>query len=360
MFMKRLLYVLVIVLLVQLASYAQTVQYITHTIEKGETLSALGAKYKTTVGDIMRLNGMNSQSKLSIGQKVKIPLKGAKVPAQGTAAKPAPVAGKPVAQAPAPATGSPAVASPATAAPASSNAPITNATIHVVEKGETLYKISKTYGVTVDQLKQWNHLSSNNVAVGQQLTVGAANVTVVAQPSGAQPATTPVTTPADTAPQQQTAPPLQQQQQPAAKPPVTDTPATQPKPVAATPAEPMVPKEETYVDPAKVGSEGYFASLFGKEVQGRSLTDTTGTSMTFKTASGWTDKKYYILINNVSPGAIVKITVPGNSKVIYAKVLWNMNDMKENEGLAFRISNAAAEALGITDLKFQLKVAYFD
>lgn len=353
MYMKRFFSLLVIVLMVQLTVQAQTaVQYITHTIQKGETLSALSVKYKTTVGDIMRLNGMNSSSKLSIGQKVKIPVNGAKVPRQEPAVSNTTPASQPVV---------------ANTPAAVQGTPVTNATIHVVEKGETLYKISRTYHVTVDQLKQWNHLTSNNVAVGQHLAVGAGNVTVVTQPQP-QPATQPA---GNDTPVQQTAP-----SKPVTAVPV-DTPASQPstttqqpaagksdtgKTPAANPAIQVEPKEkeDSYVDPSKIRPEGYFASLFGADVAGRTLTDTTGTSMTFKTASGWTDKKYYILINNVAPGSIVKVSVPGNNKVIYAKVLWNMNDMKENEGLAFRISNAAAEALGITDLKFQLKVSYYD
>jgi len=42
---------------------------------------------------------------------------------------------------------------------------------HTVAKGETLYRISKQYGVTVDRLKTWNHLTDNTIHVGQQLVV---------------------------------------------------------------------------------------------------------------------------------------------------------------------------------------------
>ena len=66
--------------------------------------------------------------------------------------------------------------------------------------------------------------------------------------------------------------------------------------------------------------------------------------MTFKSASGWADKKYYILMNDVPTGSVVKIKNGKNE--LYAKVLWNLSEMKENDGLAFRISTAAAAALG--------------
>ncbi|MEE9233143.1 MAG: LysM peptidoglycan-binding domain-containing protein [Nitrospirales bacterium] len=42
---------------------------------------------------------------------------------------------------------------------------------HTVLKGETLYRLSKQYGVTVDDLKIWNNLFDNTIHVGQKLVV---------------------------------------------------------------------------------------------------------------------------------------------------------------------------------------------
>ena len=42
---------------------------------------------------------------------------------------------------------------------------------HTVAKGETLYRISKEYGVSVQDLKEWNHLADNTIHVGQNLIV---------------------------------------------------------------------------------------------------------------------------------------------------------------------------------------------
>lgn len=42
---------------------------------------------------------------------------------------------------------------------------------HEVQAKEGLYGISKKYGVSVQQLKEWNNLSSDNLSVGQQLIV---------------------------------------------------------------------------------------------------------------------------------------------------------------------------------------------
>lgn len=42
---------------------------------------------------------------------------------------------------------------------------------HTVEKGDTLYNISKRYGMTIDELKSLNGMSDNYIAIGQQLKV---------------------------------------------------------------------------------------------------------------------------------------------------------------------------------------------
>lgn len=43
--------------------------------------------------------------------------------------------------------------------------------VHVVEAGETLYRIARQNGVTVKQLRDWNHLKNDVIEVGQQLIV---------------------------------------------------------------------------------------------------------------------------------------------------------------------------------------------
>ena len=64
-------------------------------------------------------------------------------------------------------------------------------------------------------------------------------------------------------------------------------------------------------------------------------------------------------MDGMEPGTIVRITNPANNRMIYAKLLGEMNGLKQNEGLSARVSNAAASALGVTDTdKFILKINY--
>jgi LysM repeat protein len=40
-----------------------------------------------------------------------------------------------------------------------------------VKKGDTLYSIAKRFKTTVENLKDANNLSTNNISIGQQLTI---------------------------------------------------------------------------------------------------------------------------------------------------------------------------------------------
>jgi LysM repeat protein len=60
------------------------------------------------------------------------------------------------------------------AAPSESLTPIPTQgapTIHVVKPGETLYRISRRYGVRVETLRKWNKLPDDIIEVGQKLIV---------------------------------------------------------------------------------------------------------------------------------------------------------------------------------------------
>ncbi len=46
------------------------------------------------------------------------------------------------------------------------------ATYHTVQGGETLYRLSRNYGVTIAQLKAWNNLTDDTISIGQRLIVG--------------------------------------------------------------------------------------------------------------------------------------------------------------------------------------------
>jgi hypothetical protein len=78
----------------------------------------------------------------------------------------------------------------------------------------------------------------------------------------------------------------------------------------------------------------------------------------FKSTSGWKDGKYYALMNGVPVGTIIRVNFPSTNRTIYAKVLGELPDMKESEGLTLRLSDAAASELGGGYQKFTVEIRY--
>jgi LysM repeat protein len=53
---------------------------------------------------------------------------------------------------------------------------------HKVQPKETLFAIARMYSVTVDDIKQWNNLKDNSISVGQELLVSKSATATVAAP----------------------------------------------------------------------------------------------------------------------------------------------------------------------------------
>jgi LysM repeat protein len=306
----KIVFLLCISLLVTVALMAQD-DYLVHTVKKGETLSAIAKHFHTTTGDIMRLNGMTTKSILKIGEKIKIPPAAAAKTATEITTTAAP---------------EPAAVVITTAATPKKETGTSQPILHAVGEKETLYGIGKKYNVSVSQITSWNKLKTTNIHKGQHLIVGYMTVgTAEAVPVNNTAADTKVT------------------------PQVINAPAVI-APQTST-AVPVKKTEAQVVQNGVANEEGVFASFYqkvGKEF--------SGAAATFKTASGWLDKKYYVLMNNVTEGTVVKVA--SNNKTVYAKVLGPLPDIKEDSGLLVRISNAAAASLGISDNKFPVTVHY--
>lgn len=57
---------------------------------------------------------------------------------------------------------------------------------HTVEPGQTLFRISQIYDVTVDEIKQWNNLRDNIISIGQELEIRRHHVADRAEPDAPQ------------------------------------------------------------------------------------------------------------------------------------------------------------------------------
>jgi len=99
----------------------------THTVQKGETLFSIAQQYNANVQQLKEWNDLQN-NELTVGQTLIVQKSNPK-----------------------------------------------NTKNHTVQPSETLFSISKEYNVSIAELKAWNNLSSNNLQVGQTLTIYPSN-----------------------------------------------------------------------------------------------------------------------------------------------------------------------------------------
>jgi LysM repeat protein len=232
---------------------------------------------------------------------------------------------------------------------------------YTVAAGDGLSAISRVHNrVPVERLRQWNNLRTDNINKGSKLIIGYLAMTTQ-QTASAE--TKPVPKRETTVAKVDTPVKETVSESEAVKDEVKS--ASEKIVEQAKEAQPAVNKQieaPVAVAQAKTGGDigGFFKPYFDQQIRNRPVSGTYPVSAgTFKTTSGWQDGKYYLLIDKVPTGSIVRITNPANNKVIYAKVLGEMNGIRQNQGLNIRISNAAAAYLGVVDdEKFDLQVSY--
>lgn len=99
--------------------------YVLHQVEAGETVYSISAKYSAGMREIVAISPEVKKG-LSIGMVIKVPYSGKR------SIKSTP-------------------------------------DFHIVKAGETLYGVSRLYNVSVDQIMDWNNLTSSGLDIGQKL-----------------------------------------------------------------------------------------------------------------------------------------------------------------------------------------------
>lgn len=279
--------------------------YVQHKVAPSETLYSIGRLYNFSASQLARQNNMQENDVLSVDKILKIPLNKNNFTQDGQ----------------------------------SGENEVLIPLHHIVLQGETLFRISQNFGkIRIDFLRVWNDLINDVIKPEQKVVIGHlkvdkknANIVLERMMN-------------DNSPNDNTAQQENTDEQPTKKQEVKQT-------------ETKVTEEETNPTPITNGSddEGFFVSNY--VVHNENLSIKTGTAATFKSTSGWTDRKYYVLINDIAPGTIVRLTAD-NNRSICAKVLGALPEMKENKNLLLRISNAGAAVLGISEKIFSVKVSY--
>ena len=114
-------------------------------------------------------------------------------------------------------------------------------------------------------------------------------------------------------------------------------------------------QKTTLVQESTTVNEGYFASFFSNQKKAATFQTLNGTAAVFKSMSGWQDNKFYILTNELPVGTIVRITT-ADLKSICAKVINALPEV--GNAIQYRLNDAAAAILGVTNKTFQVSVTY--
>jgi LysM repeat protein len=314
-----------------LAQGAAPTLYLNHTVAPKENYYSIGRMYNVSPKDqIAPFNALAMEKGLSPGQVIKIPLAVNNFLQYGNA-------------------GADEVLVPV---------------YHTVKEKEGLYRISVTYNkLDLETLKQWNKIQGDAVGNGVRLIVGYLRVKKDLSPLAAMAQTPPpVDRPKeDERPKppvlvqpeiKETPKPVVEKQTPKETPPPIVK--EEPKPVVKTePVKPVAPNPN-----APNHNGGVFKGEYNSQAKSGTPIEENGAANVFKSTSGWSDGRYYCLHNNAQPGTIIKITSTITGKIVYAKVLDVIPDIKQNNGLAIRISNAAAEELGVGANKFDCTLSY--
>ncbi len=118
-----------------------TPAYVIHKVRRGDTLSVIAKKYRTSVSKIKAANGLRRDDYLKVGWKLRIPTKGSAYAGVQPAAQPTyAVSGK-------------------------------NSMNYVVRKGDSLYKIARQFDTTIRAIQTLNHLTNADLRIGQHLRI---------------------------------------------------------------------------------------------------------------------------------------------------------------------------------------------
>jgi LysM repeat protein len=220
--------------------------------------------------------------------------------------------------------------------------------VHRIKNGDNLFRLSQQYyKVPVARLRNWNNLKKDIIKNGQLLVIGyMVNAGQQAMNDGGRS--------------------VNVQEKPVVnETPVVSKSVAENTAVTHNPVAPPPGKHATFSEADKpahepeAGEEGYFAQGYMISSAHSQPRFKAGDAAVFKTISGWTDKKYYVLTNAVPPKTLVRIT-SSNHKSICAMVLGALPDTKGDKGLLLRISNSAASVLGIRDEVFTVSMAYYE
>lgn len=288
--------------------------HLVHTVVAKDNWYSIGRLYNGSPHDIATYNSMSFDKPIEIGQLINIPLNAVNFDQKQRKAS------------------------------GETLVPI----YHTVQEKEWAFKLSSIYNdVPVSSLEKWNKIKRDDIRQGMTLIVGFLKVKTDQSPFAAAPPAIP----------DQQAPLAQTHAEKPAEIKIADQPAPPPSSAKTVPAPTVTTASSSQADRVNTYAASHAAGgFFSINYIGNNNKSVHGQAGTFKSTSGWNDGKYYALMNGVPVGTIIRIS--GNGKSVYAKVLGQLPEMKESNGLITRISNAASAELGTGEGRFEVEVKY--
>ncbi|MGE0931308.1 LysM peptidoglycan-binding domain-containing protein [Peijinzhouia sedimentorum] len=244
-----------------------------YKVGEKETLFSIAKQYESTMYDIIQLNPGADQG-LRFGQILKVPYN------------------KPF--------------TPKSERVVTAEIPVNR--VHKVGPAETIFSISRKYGVNVADIRRWNGLKNDNIGIGQSIVVAAPPSELVA----------------DT----RSNPTVNQQ---------SSIPTPMPQEEEFTYEIGRVPVNETGKN-MRVSEKGIAEVITG-----------TGESA-----------KFLALHKSAPVGTIIQVTNPMNNISIFVRVIGKLPPTGENDKIVIKLSQSAYERLNAIDKKFLVDLSYIE
>lgn len=310
-------------------------KFVSYKIQAKDTWTALASRYAINIKDLQKAN--EPVTDLKIGQSIYVPAD--KNDNKSVAAE----------------TKIAVTSKPAETKQATDG----KATYHIVAKGETLYRISKMYNQSVDDIKKWNNLTSDNVPVGKSLIVGKGNAVVKTEPVVKE-VIAPVvkTEPAET--KSNETKPVEIK---SVEPKSDEAKTAEPKNSDPAPTTSVIEKPVKAVeDPVKADpSQTKPSKTDGKDAP---YAEGTVEKITETGVATWmvdqelNQNKFYALHRTAPIGTIIKVTNRMTNNSVFVKVVGLLPDTGDNANIIIKITQAAAQRIGAIDQKFTAELSY--
>jgi LysM repeat protein len=268
---------------------------IVHTVEAKETMFSISRKYGVTTDEIKQWNNLGDNT-LSIGQSLVIKKKSG-------------------------------IATPV-------STPLLNKKgVHTVGQQETIFSIARQYGITQQQLREWNNLQSSELKIGQTLFVTQPERSVAVVQKNEQPV-------------QET---------------VRETPVVKQEPFVKKDPEPVKkdpePVKQTSQTTTTTTEQPVPTIKISESVKNGSETIQGGLAELIEGTEG--NRKYLALHRTAPIGTILKVRNEMNNREVFVRVTGKLPDTALTDKVIIRISKSAYDRLGAIDQRFRVEVTYY-